>query len=150
LYPSIDGEISLPDRSVQLCIRQHPEKGRGIYTNVDLPAYTLIETSPILLLDQLIPPLDHYTFCWPGPRPHALALGIGSLFNHHHDPNTFYKRDIQQGCIRFYTLRPVKAGEELCISYGSVLWFKNADQVDTMEEETEQDIFNGLDIFDDE
>lgn len=41
-----------------------------------------------------------------------------SFFNHHCSPNIRKERDGR--AIRFVTTRPVKAGEELCISYGYV------------------------------
>jgi SET domain-containing protein len=78
-------------------------------------------------MSELHAPLDHYTFCWSGTRPHALALGIGSLLNHSAEPNAYFMRDTLHGLVRFYTLRPVVAGEELFISYGEHLWFTDAD-----------------------
>ncbi|RKP26600.1 hypothetical protein SYNPS1DRAFT_4619, partial [Syncephalis pseudoplumigaleata] len=120
-------EISLADRRAPLVIRQHAVRGRGVYTLADLPAHTLLDVAPVLLMSELHPPLDHYTFRWPGARPHALALGIGSLLNHAAEPNAYFLRDIHHGLVRFYTLRPVAAGEELFISYGNHLWFVDAD-----------------------
>jgi hypothetical protein len=57
----------------------------------------------------------------------ALALGLGSMFNHMRIPNVGWVRDIPRQTIRYYTLRVVKEGEELCISYGPKLWFVDAD-----------------------
>ncbi|KAI8057361.1 hypothetical protein BDF22DRAFT_599048, partial [Syncephalis plumigaleata] len=115
--------IHLTDRRAALVIRQHAERGRGVYTLEDLPAHTLLDVAPVLLMSELCAPFDHYTFCWPGARPHALALGIGSLLNHAAQPNAYFLRDIPNGLVRFFTLRPVTAGEELFISYGDHLWF---------------------------
>ncbi|RKP05609.1 hypothetical protein THASP1DRAFT_2977, partial [Thamnocephalis sphaerospora] len=115
--------IPLLDRRAPLIVRQHPQKGRGVYASAALPPHTLLDVAPVLLMETLCPPFDHYTFRWPGARPHALALGIGSLLNHARRPNTYFLRDTANGLVRFYTMRAVAAGEELCISYGDRLWF---------------------------
>ncbi|KIW96885.1 uncharacterized protein Z519_02276 [Cladophialophora bantiana CBS 173.52] len=62
----------------------------------------------------------------------ALALGLGSMFNHStRDQNVGWKRNTETDVIVYTALRDIKAGEELCISYGSVrLWFEDADAND--------------------
>jgi SET domain-containing protein len=59
----------------------------------------------------------------------ALALGLGSMFNHStRAQNVGWKRNTDTDVIVYTTLRNIKAGEELCISYGNArLWFKDAD-----------------------
>jgi uncharacterized protein len=57
----------------------------------------------------------------------ALALGLGSMFNHMRRPNVGWERDITTQSIRYFTIRDIMEGEELCISYGSKLWFDDAD-----------------------
>ncbi|OAP56918.1 hypothetical protein AYL99_09030 [Fonsecaea erecta] len=59
----------------------------------------------------------------------ALALGLGSMFNHStRDQNVGWKRNTETEVIVYTALRDIKAGEELCISYGSVrLWFEDVD-----------------------
>ncbi|WFD34068.1 tRNA-specific adenosine deaminase subunit tad3 [Malassezia cuniculi] len=50
----------------------------------------------------------------------ALALGLGSLFNHHPtSPNVSFELDKKAMAIRYRTVRPVAPGEELCICYGA-------------------------------
>jgi len=96
--------------------------------------------------------LAHYTYTWPAEGDviipndqesfssgseqsasrakisrQALALGLGSMFNHKRRPNVGWARDIPRQTIRYYTLRDVEEGEELCISYGPKLWFDDAD-----------------------
>ena len=100
--------------------------------------------------------LAHYTYTWPAEiddamskgasdksipssekNPtaerlplQALALGLGSMFNHKRIQNVAWKRDIPMQVIRYLTLRDIEAGEELCISYGSKLWFQDTDVPD--------------------
>ncbi|KAI9596426.1 hypothetical protein BDF19DRAFT_439034 [Syncephalis fuscata] len=155
-YPHLDqDQVLLADRRAPLVIRQDADRGRGIYTTTELPAHTLIDVAPVLLMSELRPPFDHYTFCWPGPRPHALALGIGSLLNHSAEPNAYFLRDIPNGLVRFFTLKPVPAGEELFISYGENLWFDDADAeqhtaATPLENETIESFFQSFDRSDDD
>ena len=111
--------------------------------------------------------LAHYTYTWPvvtdaaaledplkmsisqsgspaatGKLPRqALALGLGSMFNHKRIPNVAWERDIAMQVIRYFTLRDIEPGEELCISYGSKLWFQDTDAPD------EDDLGNNKDSF---
>jgi SET domain-containing protein len=58
----------------------------------------------------------------------ALALGLGSMFNHSNKPNVGFQRDFDNKVIRYTTLREIQPNEELCISYGSNLWFPDMEQ----------------------
>lgn len=59
----------------------------------------------------------------------AVALGLGSLFNHStHDQNVGWSRDLGAQCIVYRALHDIRAGEELCISYGR-LWFADTDPI---------------------
>jgi uncharacterized protein len=59
----------------------------------------------------------------------AIALGLGSLFNHStRHQNIGWLRNTETDIIVYTALRDIKKGEELCISYGSArLWFPDAD-----------------------
>ncbi|KAI0081582.1 hypothetical protein K474DRAFT_1249490 [Panus rudis PR-1116 ss-1] len=109
-------------------------KGRGVYATRVIPARTVIEISPALLFGKdeyaqhgRYTVLDHYTFNWPDGRM-ALALGLGSLFNHSESPNVSFSLDTETESIRYTTSREIRPDEELCIFYGHNLWF---DPVDT-------------------
>ncbi|TCD70561.1 hypothetical protein EIP91_002907 [Steccherinum ochraceum] len=57
----------------------------------------------------------------------ALALGLGSLFNHSESPNVSYHLSTETESIRYVTSRPIRQDEELYIFYGHKLWFHDAD-----------------------
>lgn len=122
--------IPLRQHKLALELRNDPIKGRGVFTKESLERNTLVEISPILLFNAeeyenhgKHTVLDHYTYYWQGGF--ALALGLGSMFNHDSKPNVGFIRDIPNKLIRYVTLRPIEAGEELCISYGNHLWFED-------------------------
>jgi len=59
----------------------------------------------------------------------ALILGLGSMFNHSTlHQNVGWERDLKNLLITYTTLRDINEGEELCISYGPRLTFKDADE----------------------
>ena len=116
-------------------IKQSPNRGRGIYATMDIPFGTHIHTAPCILITKdeyeshmKYTVLEHYLFnCKDGDR--LLALGHGSLFNHHSKrPNVNYRLDKQNLNIH-YTVGHygAKKGEELCIYYGDKLWFHDTD-----------------------
>ncbi|KAL9552577.1 hypothetical protein PS6_004400 [Mucor atramentarius] len=117
-----DGTIPLTQHRLALELKSHPVRGRE--RNV------LVEISPILLFNAeeydnygKYTVLDQYTYCWQGGF--ALALGLGSMFNHNSTPNVGFIRDIPNKLIRYVTLRRIEKDEELCISYGNHLWFED-------------------------
>lgn len=79
----------------------------------------------------------------------AVALGLGSLFNHSllHQ-NIGWSRDVVGQCIVYRALRDIRAGEELCINYGK-LWFVDADEEQDQVQDGDNDEFlSRIEIFD--
>ncbi|SPO20455.1 uncharacterized protein UTRI_00855_B [Ustilago trichophora] len=127
-------------------------RGRGVYATSCIPGGTLIEVSPVLLF----PPaeyalhgsktqLDGYTFVWKrtsdGAAVMALALGLGSLFNHHPgSPNVKWMLDHATHSIRYTTTRRIEEGEELTISYGTgrMWWEPKMTEEEVMREQEEK------------
>lgn len=129
-----DGEVvTLP--VYRLYLKNTEGKGRGVFCYEDIPKRTLIHISPVLVLhgnesdlsQQTV--LRHYTYTWVGTEQ-AVALGLGSMFNHHRRNNVGFIKVKQKHVIEYHTLQDVKAGTELCINYGPHLWFKDADDDD--------------------
>lgn len=118
-----------------------PDKGRGIYASQDLKPGTLIDISPVLLLNDAEyygggkegegkgvegSCLRGYVFTWRGKeKGFALALGMGSLFNHSIVPNVSFELNRSAYTIQYKTFKSVKEGEELCIFYGHKTRFEN-------------------------
>ena len=132
-------------------IRESPGRGRGLFAKQKIPSRTTIEVSPVLVLDAQSwrengqhTVLNHYCFVWRdqprgSPVSMALALGMGSIFNHRKDPSVGWVCDIDSQVIRYITLREVEEGEELFICYGRDLWFTDTDAGEVSSEENEED-----------
>ena len=121
--------------------------GRGVFAKVDLPADTVVEVAPVLLLHRAdgdhAGSLARYVFEWDEDRDetaYAMALGLGAMFNHSGTPSCRYLRadddavvarlagrpsthpldDELAPALVFVTSRPIAAGEELTIDYSGV------------------------------
>ena len=115
-------------------------KGRGVFTTSDIPVDTLIESSPVLVMDsnarlQLDQTLLHdYIFEWqPDGENHCcVALGYLSLYNHSYSSNCEYFMDYDTQTMSIKSMRDIQAGEELCINYNGdwddakPVWFEVA------------------------
>jgi uncharacterized protein len=77
----------------------------------------------------------------------ALALGLGSMFNHKRTSNIAWERDIPLQSIRYFALRDIAEGEELCISYGPKLWFKDVDGAEEDVANEEEALLCDVDVF---
>ncbi|KAH9480500.1 SET domain-containing protein 7 [Psilocybe cubensis] len=136
-------------------VKSTTDRGRGVYASRFIPRNTIIEISPVLLFSKKeyeahgkYTLLDHYTFIWTEGRM-ALALGLGSLFNHTDPPNVSYIRDANTESIKYVAARDIEAGEELCIFYGQNLWFSPAGQLPSNNEADLDDGWGGLSAVED-
>ncbi|KAF8964191.1 hypothetical protein BDZ97DRAFT_2075331 [Flammula alnicola] len=69
----------------------------------------------------------------------ALAIGLGSLFNHSESPNVSYTLDTKTDSIQYTAVRDVTPGEELCIYYGQNLWISPAIDISESRDSSEVD-----------
>lgn len=100
------------------------EKGRSVYTLRDLHPGDTIEICPVILIpaDQVDAihgtVLHDYYFLWPDDSERiAIALGYGSLYNHHPAPNARFIMDLDRLEMIVACKLPIKAGDEITIDY---------------------------------
>lgn len=119
-----------------LYLDHSPEKGRGVFTNIDLNPMTVIEISSVLVLnpeERLLlekTELNNYIFEWgTDNKSCCVAWGYVSMYNHDFKSNCEYYMDYEQQIITIKTVQAVAAGEELTINYNGdwdntqQLWF---------------------------
>jgi uncharacterized protein len=119
-----------------LSVAPSPDKGRGVFTTKNIPANTVIEISPVIVLKPKerkileATKLYYYVFEWgPTKRQAGMALGLVSMYNHSYDANCEYEMDYEDETITIRTVKDVKKGEELYINYNAVpndgtpVWF---------------------------
>ena len=107
-----------------LYIEKSNGKGRGVFTKQAIPANTIIEISPVIvmtseertLLDQTL--LHDYIFEWGKDNQQCcMALGYVPVYNHSYKSNCEYEMDFENEIIKIKTIRMINEGEELFINY---------------------------------
>jgi len=100
------------------------QKGRGIFTNERIPANTVIEIAPVIVMDiadreHLDKTLLHdYIFEWGKHHDKCcMALGLIPIYNHSYKSNCEYFMDFDDETIMVKTVRVIENGEELTINY---------------------------------
>jgi len=122
-------------------IKNAEGKGRGVFAANDFQRGEVIERSPVIefaketwakLEDTVFYP---YCYFWGEKlEDGALALGVGSLFNHSYHPNTRFLLKKEEQIIEFITIKDIAAGEEITINYNGIVddlepvWFDVVEQ----------------------
>jgi SET domain-containing protein len=119
-----------------LYIREVKGKGRAVFASEDIPAATIIEMAPVivmkkadrLLLDKTL--LHDYIFEWGHKKDQCcMALGYVPIYNHSYRSNCEYEMDFDTDTITVRTVRFIASGDELTINYNGVwndpkkIWF---------------------------
>ena len=120
-----------------LIIKTTANKGKGVFTQATIPADTVIEEAPVivmpakdrLLLDQTL--LHDYIFEWGEHKDKcAMALGYIPIYNHSYESNSEYFMDFEKEIMYVKTVRKIEVGEELTLNYngdwdnGEKVWFE--------------------------
>jgi len=113
------------------------KKGKGVFTKKPIPAGTVIEISPVIVLNEkdreLVEKtkLFYYIFEWgEDVAQGVIGLGYVSMYNHTSPSNCEYEMDYKKETIAIKTMRDIEAGEELTINYSAgwddfePVWFK--------------------------
>lgn len=127
-----------------LKIQDSPVGSYGVFTSEDLQELTCVEIAKAIIFPRdvyhqalyvtmangfepkdLI--IDQYTIGW-GEKKVCIPLGNIGMYNHSDNPNCEFIKLSDKKCVGMVTIKKVKAGEELTVSYG-LTWFKNKDYV---------------------
>jgi uncharacterized protein len=105
-------------------IQQTAGKGRGMFTSESIPANTIIEIAPVIImqysdrqhLDKTL--LHDYIFEWGTNQSQCcMALGCVPIYNHCYSSNCEYIMDYENDTIIIKTIKKIKANHELTINY---------------------------------
>ncbi len=107
-----------------LYLKSTGDKGRGIFTSERILADTIIEESPVIVmnkddrahLDKTL--LHDYIFEW-GQRKDkcCMALGFIPMYNHCYKSNCEYFMNFEEDTIQVKTIKTIEKEEELTINY---------------------------------
>ena len=114
-------------------IRQFKGKGRGLVATEGIPAGAEIVRCPVIVYDDADAGrisktrLGDYNFRFGDRQNRAcIVLGVISLCNHAEEPNAEIVCHEAELMVTLVALRPIVAGEEICIRYRRPLWFTPA------------------------
>ena len=108
--------------------------GRGVFAVRRFRKGEIVERCPVLtvsardrgILDETVVG----SYLYERGRGGAIALGMGSLFNHSFNPNAACELDEDEGVAEFRALRTIQPGDEITILYcddEEDLWFEPRD-----------------------
>lgn len=107
-----------------LYVKNSKNRGRGVFTKKDIPANTIIEISPVVVLPVkeakhiLKTKMQNYVFCWGNSaRKIGVALGWGAIYNHSYASNAEYSANFKKNTLTIRTVRPIKKGTEIFVNY---------------------------------
>jgi SET domain-containing protein len=107
-----------------LRIAEIPNKGRGVVTLKKIAKDTVVEHSPVIVMDaaarQLLDQttLHDYIFVWGNNEDECcMAQGYVSIYNHAIGSNCEYFMNFDDNTMQIKTVRDIAAGEELTINY---------------------------------
>jgi len=107
-----------------LYIQDVKGKGRAVFASEDIPAATIVEVAPVIvmkkadriLIDKTL--LHDYIFEWGHKKDQCcMALGYVPIYNHSNRSNCEYEMDFDKDTITVRTVRFIAAGDELTINY---------------------------------
>ena len=111
--------------SEKIEVKDSPIEGRGVFAKEDIEANEVIEKCHFTILEQSFPQIDNklkeYVFSWPktvwGGKS-VVVWGFGSIYNHSKNNNADWVTDEENNLFKFFTIKDIKKGEEICTNYG--------------------------------
>lgn len=121
-----------------LRITETARLGRGVFTMDPIVAGSIVEISPVVVMDAASrvlldrTPLHDYIFEWGEDRSQCcMALGYVPVYNHACPSNCEYEMDYAERTITVTAMRDIEVGEELTINYNGdfddarPVWFED-------------------------
>jgi uncharacterized protein len=114
-----------------------PNAGRGVFAGCNIKKDEIIERCPVIevskydtsnLTESIL--VTYFFYFGKNKERSAIALGLGSIYNHTYKPNAKFKIKQKDMAIDFIALENIKKGEEITINYyngnpkNSPLWFE--------------------------
>ena len=104
-----------------LIVKESEGRGRGVFTEEDIPKEVLVELSPIIEIKKTDENTIKYVYMTSENTKKYISLGYAGLYNHSDEPNITSKVNPKDNTIVVKSKRDIKKGEELFINYGNRL-----------------------------
>jgi uncharacterized protein len=110
--------------SSKIYVDDSPIHGRGVFTRELILKDEVIEECHFVKLvetnfTKLDEQIKQIAFFWSIPKEmcHVIVMGYGSIYNHSDLNNANWINDPVKSCLRFYAVRDIQPGEEICTNY---------------------------------
>ena len=98
--------------------------GRGVFACEKFSAGAIIETAPVILMEQqdkeflqATSLFSYYFLVGDATFPVALGLGCASLYNHSYTANAVYSISLKDETIQIKACKKIMPGEEITLNY---------------------------------
>lgn len=109
----------------QLAVGESPSirGSRGVFATRPFARGEVVERCPVVLqsMSDVSGTLRDYVFGIDDDTA-GVALGYGSMYNHSKNPHLTYYYNPERQEMEFVATRPIRAGEEIFVSYGDTWW----------------------------
>jgi len=93
-----------------------------VFATETIPKGTVVERSPVIIIEdkheETVAKMPLQLYLFEFGKHQAIALGVGSLFNHSTKFNVDYKTNLKKKMIDFKAVRNIRKGSQLFIDYG--------------------------------
>jgi uncharacterized protein len=107
-----------------ITVQQSLLHGRGVFACEKFSAGAVIETAPVILMEQedkdflqTTSLFSYYFLVGDKKFPVALGLGCASLYNHSYAANAVYSISLKNETIQIKACKPILPGEEITLNY---------------------------------
>jgi hypothetical protein len=105
----------------------------GVFASEDINEEEILEVCTVIDMGMRFGDTSHilidYRFNWPqGGSPwdkQVVSTGFALLYNHSNTPNAAWRSNLENNTFEFYSIKNIKAGEEVFVWYGDVSYWND-------------------------
>lgn len=114
--------------SAKIYLSKSKISGRGVFAKSKIEKGEIIEIAPVIIIpfnEKHLLPLELARYVFKsgvsGHETSALAMGLGSFYNHSERPNAIYHLSVLKRIIEFIALEDIDPNVEITVDYGYAL-----------------------------
>ena len=117
----------------KIYVESSPIHGLGVFASEDINEGEILEVCTVIDMGMKFGDNSHilidYRFNWPqGGSPwdkQVVSTGFALLYNHSNTPNAAWRSNLENNTFEFYSIKNIKAGEEVFVWYGDVSYWND-------------------------
>ena len=117
----------------KIYVESSPIHGLGVFASEDINEEEILEVCTVIDMGMRFGDTSHilidYRFNWPqGGNPwdkQVVSTGFALLYNHSNTPNAAWRSNLENNTFEFYSIKNIKAGEEVFVWYGDVSYWND-------------------------